>query len=155
VTQLSNEVIGALVTAAVGLDRLAGRRFVSAAAHLSWGDRGLTSAVRSYVGKVRVLVALAPPKLCGDLRSWAASGFRAVPANTISLAPSFMSVWVAPGELPAALARHETPEDRWLVALHVRRMVAAARRRASPNGTFMAAQPHEDGSPLTTHCALR
>jgi hypothetical protein len=115
-TQLSNEVIGALVTAAVGLDRPAGRRFVSAAAHLSWSDRGLTSAVRSYVGKVRVLVALAPPKLCGDLRSWAASGFRALPGSTISFAPRFMSVWVAPGELPAALARHETPDDRRLVA---------------------------------------
>jgi hypothetical protein len=114
-TQLSNEVIGAMVTAAVALDRPAGREFVSAAGRLTWSNGTLTRTVHAYVGKVRTLVALAQPRLCGDVESWAASGFRTLPASTISFAPRFMFAWVAPGELPAALAPYETPEDRRIV----------------------------------------
>ena len=120
-TQLSNEVIGALVTAAVALDPGAGRRFAGEAGHVSWSDHALTAAVRSYARKVATVVALAPPNLCADVRSWAATGFRTLPASTAAFAPRFMEAWVAPGELPPALARYETPEDRQL-AKRTRRM---------------------------------
>jgi len=113
-TQLSNEVIGAMVTAAVALDRPAGREFVREAGRLSWSNRGLTKSVHLYAGKVATLVALRPPNLCGDVRSWAAGGFRALPASTVAFAPRFMEAWVAPGELPPALARYESAEDRQL-----------------------------------------
>jgi len=115
-TQLSDEVIGAMVTAAVALDRPAGREFVSAAARLTWSDGALTRAVHAYVGKVRTIVALAPPKLCSDIESWAASGFRALPASTVAFDARFMPNWVAPGELPATLGRYETAEERPLIA---------------------------------------
>jgi hypothetical protein len=111
-TQLSNEVIGAMVTAAVALDRPAGLGFVSAAGRLTWSNPALTHTVHAYVSKVKTLVALAPPKLCGDVQSWAASGFHTLPASTAVFAPSFMSAWVAPGELPTALAPYETAEER-------------------------------------------
>jgi hypothetical protein len=112
--QLSNEVIGALAIAAVALDRSAGRQFASAARGLTWSDPALTRTIHAYVGKVTTLIGLAPPTLCSDVKSWAASAFLALPASTISFAPRFMSAWVAPGELPAALAPYETPEDRQL-----------------------------------------
>jgi hypothetical protein len=110
-TQLSNEVIGAMVIAVVALDRPAGRQFVSAAAHLSWSNRGLTVTVRAYVANVATLVALSPPRLCTDVQSWAASGFHTLPVSTIAFAPRFMSAWVAAGELPGALAPYETPAE--------------------------------------------
>jgi len=113
-TQLSNEVISALVTAAVALDRPAGRRLVKAAGHLSWSNHPLTATVHMYVGRVATLVALAPPDLCADVKSWAANAFKTLPASTVSFAPRFMEAWVAPGELPAGLARYENAEDRRL-----------------------------------------
>jgi hypothetical protein len=114
--QLSNEVIGAMVTGAVHLVELpATRAFVRVAESLKWSDRALTSAVHAYVGKARGLAALAPPKLCSDVESWAAGGFRTLPPSTVVFAPRFMSLWIAPGELPAALARYETAEERPLL----------------------------------------
>jgi hypothetical protein len=119
-TQLSNEVIGAMVTAVVALDRPAGRAFVVATDHLRWSDRSLTRAVQSYVGKVRTLSALAQPPLCADVRSWAATGFQTLPASTISFSPLFMSAWAAAGELPSALSTSETAQERPLIARTVR-----------------------------------
>jgi hypothetical protein len=114
--QLSDEVIGAMVTGAVHLVELpASREFVRIAGRLQWSDAALTSAVHAYVGKARGLVALAQPKLCSDVESWAASGFRTLPASTTVFAPRFMSLWIAPGELPAALARYETAAERPLL----------------------------------------
>jgi hypothetical protein len=114
--QLSNEVIGTMVTAAVHLVEVpASREFVRIAGRLTWSDRALTRTVHAYVSKAKGLVALAQPKLCSDVRSWAASGFRTLPASTVSFAPRFMSIWIAPGELPTALARYETPEERSLL----------------------------------------
>jgi hypothetical protein len=105
-----------MVTAAVRLVELpASREFVRIAGRLSWSDRALTRTVHAYVSKAKGLVALAQPKLCSDVESWAASGFRTLPASTVSFAPRFMSVWIAPGELPAALARYETAEERPLL----------------------------------------
>ena len=114
--QLSNEVIGAMITGAVSLTSLpATRQFVGIAAHLRWSDAALTSAVHAYAGKVRGLVALAPPQVCADVRSWAASGFRTLPTTTAVFSPRFISLWVAPGDLPPSLARYETPAEHSLL----------------------------------------
>jgi hypothetical protein len=114
--QLSNEVIGAMVTASVHLvEARPSREYVHTAQRLSWSNPGLTRAVRGYANKALGLVALAPPKLCADVKSWAASGFHTLPASTASFAPRFISVWIAPGELPPALARYETPAERPLL----------------------------------------
>jgi hypothetical protein len=115
-TQLSNELIGAMVTSVVALDRPAGHRFVSATEHLRWSDSGLTRRIRTYTSKVRALTAMAQPDICRDIGRWAASGFKALPPTTLAFAPRFMSVWVGLGELPAALGRYETGADRSLAA---------------------------------------
>lgn len=113
---LSNEVIGALVTAAAPLIAPAARRFNRAAGRLTWSNAGLTRAVHAYVDKGGRLIALAQPRLCADVASWAASGFAALPASTVSFDAAFMPNWVAPGELPAGLAPYETAAERPLVA---------------------------------------
>jgi hypothetical protein len=115
-TQLSNEVIGAMVTAVVALDRPAGHAFVAATQHLRWSDRRLTREVHAYVAKVRTLSGLAQPHLCADVRAWAATGFHALSPATISFSPLFMSVWVAAGERPPALSASETSAERALIA---------------------------------------
>jgi len=111
-TQMSDEVIGAMVTTALHHELPAIRAFLSAVAPLRWSSRGLTAAVRSYAAKLRTLSSLREPHLCADVRSWAAAGFAALPAPTVAFDARFMPSWVAIGELPGGLSRFEGPESR-------------------------------------------
>lgn len=115
-TELSNELIGALVTAVVHTDLPVGRAYVREVAPLRWSDRRLTAQIQIYAEHVRTLVGLAEPHVCADVRAWAASGFQTLPATTVAFAPKFMAAWVALGELPGALAASTTPAERGLVA---------------------------------------
>lgn len=111
-TELSNEVIGAMVTSAIRRDLPSIQAFVRATSSLRWSSRPLTTAVHEYVTKVRQLSTLAQPDLCADVRAWAVSGFRSLPASTRAFAPKFMDSWVALGEIPAGMARYETAQVR-------------------------------------------
>jgi hypothetical protein len=114
-TELSNELIGALVTSAYHTDVPAGESFIRATAGLRWSNRGLTSAVQSYVRKLKVVIALATPNVCSDVRAWVASGYQTLPATTVRFDQQFMPNWVAPGELPAGLAAYERASQRPLL----------------------------------------
>jgi len=124
-TQLSNEVIGALVLAVVDRGLPLARAFVRSTAGLRWSDARLTSEVQHYVADVRTLSALATPALCEDVRAWAASGFQTLTARTEAFDARFMPAWVAAGDLPAALSRFENQATR-----------AMARRAASLEAEF-------------------
>ena len=102
-TQLSNEIIGAMVTSAYHTDVPAGQSYIRAAGGLHWSNRRLTSTIHSYVSKLKVLIALAPPHVCADIRSWVASGYQTLPATTVRFDQQFMPNWVAIGELPRGL----------------------------------------------------
>ncbi len=106
-TQLSNEVIGAMVLAVVRRGLNLAKSFVGATEGLHWSSRALTREVQAYVGHVRVLSKLPPPDLCADIRAWAASGFQKLPATTESFDQVFMPNWVAAGNLPGGLSRFE------------------------------------------------
>ncbi len=114
-TQMSDEVIGAMVLSAAKPDLSAIRTFVRAAGALSWSSGALTSAVRSYVGHLRTILSLPTPNLCADVKAWAADGYRALPASTVTFVARFMPAWVALGYLPAQLARYESAAARTLV----------------------------------------
>jgi hypothetical protein len=114
-TELSNEIIGAMVTSAYHIDVPAGESFIRAAAGLRWSNRALTSAVRSYVGKLKVLIALQTPNVCSDVRAWVASGYQTLPATTVRFDQQFMPNWVALGELPGGLAPYERASERSLL----------------------------------------
>jgi hypothetical protein len=114
--QLSNEVIGTLVQTAVRLlVHPASLRFVLVAGALKWSDRALTRAIHAYVAKLETLATLGVPSLCSDVRVWAASGFHTLPGSTVDFDARFLANWVSAGELPAALARYETPSERPLI----------------------------------------
>jgi hypothetical protein len=112
--QLSNEVIGAMVTTVVQHNLAPIRTAIRATSHLRWSDGALTKAIHAYVAKGKALSSLAVPRLCADVKAWVASDFETLPASTASFAPRFMSVWVAPGYLPAALSPYESGETRTL-----------------------------------------
>jgi hypothetical protein len=107
-TQLSDEVIGAMVIGAGRPDRPAVKTFIRTVAGLSWSNRRLTRAVRAYVGDLKTLASLSAPNLCGDVKAWAASEFHALPTSTVAFVSKFMPAWVALGYMPAQLTRYES-----------------------------------------------
>jgi hypothetical protein len=115
-TELENEVIGAMATALIALDRPAGRAFVSATRRLRWSDRKLTRSVHRYVEKVETLLALPQPSICSDFASWASSGFTTLSPETLAFTPRFLHAWVVLGNLPRGLAHSQTPDERPLFA---------------------------------------
>lgn len=118
--QLSNEVIGAMVTTVVKSGLGAARGFVRAVAPLRFSNRGLTRTIQSYAAKVKVLTTLTVPHLCADVKAWTASGFKTLPAATVAFDKRFIPSWVGAGELPASLAPYEPAGDRSLVRETIR-----------------------------------
>jgi len=113
--QLSNEVIGTMVLTAIGLDLPAGKAYVDAVRPLRWSSSSLTRSVHAYAGKVAKMITLSVPKLCQDVKSWASSGFTALPSATRPFDSVFLDSWVSPGFLPSALKRFEGGSVRSLV----------------------------------------
>jgi hypothetical protein len=111
-TELSDELIGAMVLNGARADRKAALVFTAAVKSLRWSDRTLTRAIQAYASKLRTLAALTAPPLCADVKTWAAGGFRALPAGTVRFDRVFMPAWVGAGEQPPQLARYESPQDR-------------------------------------------
>ena len=105
--QLSDEVIGTIVLSATRVDLPAGRAYVKSVKSLRWSSSSLTGSVHAYAAKVARMITLPVPKLCQDVRSWAASGFTALPATTKPFDASFLAAWVSPGFLPAGLKPYE------------------------------------------------
>ena len=111
--QLTNEVVGTMTIAALHADVPAIAAYTRAVAPLRWSNPKLTSRVRSYARALKAQASLSAPDLCGDLRAWASSGFRTLPASTGRFNRSFSPVYVAVGMLPARLlAPYVSPAQR-------------------------------------------
>jgi len=116
-TQMSDEVIGAMVTKAYRPDLPAMRSFVASVSGLRWSSGALTREVREYAKALKTLAGLAEPALCKDVRSWAASGFTTLPPATASFDARFMPAWVAIGNVFGGnLNRSENSQSRSLAA---------------------------------------
>ncbi len=131
-TQMSDEVIGAMVLSAARPDTAAIRAFIAKANALRWSDTRLTRAVHTYTGKLTTLLALSVPHLCADVAAWSAGGFHSLPASTVAFVARFMPAWVALGELPGALKAHESPEQRAIASRcsHIEAELADGEARA-------------------------
>jgi hypothetical protein len=114
-TQLSNEVIGAMVLAAIHAAAPEINTYLRVAERSHWGNRALTRKIHAYASKLKTISRLAPPNLCGDVKAWAASGFHTLPASTVRFGQRFMPNWVALGEVPALLKRYASPDERVLL----------------------------------------
>jgi hypothetical protein len=134
-TQMSDEVIGAMVISAAQPNLQAIRTFIRAAGGLSWSNRGLTRAIRTYVGDWKTILGLPAPNLCGDVRAWAAGGFHTLPASTVAFDAKFMPAWVGAGYLPAQLGGYENAATRALAnrSLALEQTVSEAEARAVPH----------------------
>jgi hypothetical protein len=113
-TQMSDEVIGAMVISAAQPDLQAIKTFIRTTAGLSWSNHALTSAVRAYAGNLKTLLSLSLPNLCGEVKAWAADGFHTLPASTVAFVAKFMPAWVALGYLPQKLTAYESSGQRSL-----------------------------------------
>lgn len=113
-TDLSNEVIGAMVIAAGNPDRAAVRAFLSATAGLRWSSPQVTRAVSGYRANLTKLYRLAAPNLCADIAAWKQTGWTKLAASTLSFVGVFYPNWVALGLLPNGLAGFEDGEAKAL-----------------------------------------
>jgi hypothetical protein len=113
--QLSNEVIGTMVTTVVKTSLRQAGSFIHAVSPLHWSNGGLTRTIHAYAAKVKVLMALSVPHLCADVTAWTASAFKTLPATTAAFDRQFMPAWVGAGELPASLRAIASAQDRALV----------------------------------------
>ena len=113
-TQMSNEVIGAMVVSAIAPDLQAIRAFARTVAGLRWSNGALNSAIHSYANKWQTLTTLSAPNLCADVKAWGAGGYRALPADTVSFVAKFIPSWVGAGYMPAQLSRYESGATRTL-----------------------------------------
>src|SRR5665213_3711587 len=80
----SYEVAGALWSISYGAVAGPIRTFARAVKPLRWSNPKLTRRAQAYARSLSELAALPLPNLCGDVRTWSASGFRTIPAITLA-----------------------------------------------------------------------
>jgi len=115
---LSNEVIGAMSVVFIRADVQVVDGFAETVAHLHWSNQKLTRKVKVYAAKFKVLAALEEPDVCGDVRAWAASGYRTLPASTTQFDERYKANNVGIGEVPThLLAPYEDSHERGVLAL--------------------------------------
>lgn len=84
--KLSLEVAGALWSVGYRANASSVHSFIVKVAHLSWSDGATTRAARKLTKSLHEMITLSTPDLCGDVRTWAAGGYNAVPADVVSFA---------------------------------------------------------------------
>lgn len=140
---LSNEVIGAMSTAFIRADVQAVGDFATAVGPLHWSNQELTRKASSYAAKLKALTVLEMPNVCGDVKAWAGSGYRTLPASTTQFDQQFSSEDVGIGEVPARLlAPYENHSER-VVLQHTSQfeeeLVDAEARAVEPWGKILDA----------------
>jgi hypothetical protein len=101
--EVSEEVIGTLVTTAYRPDVSAIDAFVRAIKRLRWSDHRLTRIVRGYIVKLENLAALAPADICGDTKAFAAGGFQTAPEGTARFDKLYLAANIEAEEVPLRL----------------------------------------------------
>lgn len=115
---LSNEVIGAMSVVFIRADVQAVDDFAETVEQLHWSNQKLNRKVATYATRFKALAALEMPDVCGDVRAWAASGYRTLPASTTRFDRIYKANNVGIGEVPARLlAPYENPRERGVLAL--------------------------------------
>ncbi len=113
--KLSYEVAGAIWSVTYGADAGPIATFIHAIGPLRWSNPALTRAARGYAKSLHELATLPLPDLCGDVRTWSASGFRAIPPATARFDLYVESI-EGHSIAPRLLARYERPSDRSILA---------------------------------------
>lgn len=111
-TQMSNEVIGAMVVSAAKPDLAAIRTYLSAVGRLHWSNASINHSIGRYRAMLGTIFKLSVPDICADVKSWARSEFKTLPSSTIGFVKLFLPNWVALGLVPASLRPLEDSEGR-------------------------------------------
>jgi hypothetical protein len=112
--KLSAEVAGALWATGYHTNAKIVKAFVRAVSPLRWSNPAITGSAHRYTNALSEMVALPIPDLCGDVRLWAAGGFKAVPTSTTQYARHVESIEVK--EVPRRLLEpYVQPSDKGLV----------------------------------------
>lgn len=111
----SYEVAGALWSISYGAVAGPIRTFARAVKPLRWSNPKLTRRAQAYARSLSELAALPLPNLCGDVRTWSASGFRTIPAITLAFDQHVESIegHTIPTKL---LTPYERPADKSILA---------------------------------------
>jgi hypothetical protein len=113
-TQMSNEVIGAMVVSAAKPDLAAIKAYLHAVAGLHWSSAAINRSVARYRAMLGTIFKTGVPDLCSDVKSWAASGFHTLPSSTPAFVKLFLPNWVALGFTPSSLNPLEDAQGKSL-----------------------------------------
>jgi hypothetical protein len=113
---LSNEIIGWIVIEAAKPDAAALHTFLKAVTPLHWANSSLNHTMTAYVRSMTTLTKLAVPDVCADIKAWAASNFKTLPATTLKFDAAFLPNWVAIGYQPKALSGFESGATKSLAS---------------------------------------
>jgi hypothetical protein len=116
---MSYEVAVALWSLMYGTDAGAIRRFLDATRRLHWSNHAITRTAERYARSLHELATLPLPDLCAEVSSWKASGFRVIPASTLSLVARVEAIELNPIS-PRLLASYERGVDASTLARTMR-----------------------------------
>lgn len=111
--KLSYEVAGALWATGYQVDAKIAQVFIKAVNPLRWSNPALTRRAHKFIKGLREMISLQVPDLCGDVRSWTATGYKTIPASTLEFDQHVESIEVAVPS-PQVLAAYIQPSDRGL-----------------------------------------
>lgn len=113
--KLSYEVAGALWATGYHTDAGVVRAFVKAVGPLRWSNPAITRDAHRFTKGLQQMATLSVPNLCGDVRTWAAGGYKAVSADTEQFDQHVEAIEVK--EIPRGLLLPFLPSaDRSLLA---------------------------------------
>ncbi|MGN6373321.1 MAG: hypothetical protein ACTHM1_10075 [Solirubrobacteraceae bacterium] len=81
--KMSYEVAGALWASGYHTDAGIVRRFWAAVKPLRWGSPSITRRAHAFAHALLEMTKISVPDLCGDVRAWAATGYKSIPASTV------------------------------------------------------------------------
>lgn len=113
--RLSYEVAGALWATGYDTDARFANAFIETVSPLRWSNHTIVRRGLKFIVGLHEMIALQVPDLCGDVRSWAASGYKTVPADTKQFDQHVESIEVGIPPL-RLLAPYVRPSDRSLFA---------------------------------------
>lgn len=112
---LSSEVAGALWATGYRTEAKVVQKFVKAVSSLTWSNPTITRAARRFTKGLHEMTLLPIPDLCGDVRAWTATGYKAMPANVAQYDRRVEAIEVK--EIPRKLLLpYAQPSDHGLIA---------------------------------------
>ncbi len=113
--RLSYEVAGALFAAGYHADAKIANTFIKTVSPLKWSNPALTRRAQKFIKGLREMISLQEPNICGDVRSWTATGYATVPSSALQFDQHVEAIEVEVPS-PKILSPYIQPADRGLFA---------------------------------------